>query len=384
MTSKQASQDFERDSHASTGALKVGVAGARGYSGLELCRLLLKHPMARLTTCFATQDFKLSDSLPEKSARAVACFSADDLVKISVERKLDVVFLATPVTVSLKLAPQLIASGIQIIDLSGAFRLQEGDACQQAATYQEYYQIEHSELTLLKSAQYGLVPWIDAAGESAPKLIANPGCFATAVLMALLPLLKNSLINKFSIVIDAKSGTTGAGRKAEERLLHAEVAGLCLPYRIGRHQHQPEIQQFAKRFAGVEIDFQFVTNLISVRRGIIAGVYARISPELMALAKGAALEKIHESFVSAYGEDPLVELSRITGAGGNEEALLNLRRVVGSARTHISYALEGDKLYVFSLIDNLLKGAASQAVENFNRLLGVPSWLSLTEVEGVL
>jgi N-acetyl-gamma-glutamyl-phosphate reductase len=364
--------------------LKVAVAGARGYAGVELCRLLLKHPNAELTSCFATAGFRLSDYLPEKSARSVPGRSTDELLSSVKNEGLQVVFLATPVEASLQLAPKLLEAGAHVIDLSGAFRLQEGSEANCAAQYQEWYGVEHSSLRLLKAAEFGLVPWIGTgapATPSQPRLISNPGCFATAILMGLVPLLKENLIDPRSIVMDAKSGTTGAGRKAEERLLHAEVDGVCLPYRIGRHQHEPEIQQYVRRFAGVEIDPFLTTNLLNVRRGIIAGVYARLESGLSTQGDAAAVSLFDQAFAKAYGEDRLVEVARI-GEGG--DALLNLRRVVGSARTQISYKVVRDRVYVFSVIDNLMKGAASQAVENFNRLTGAPTWMGLENVEGVI
>ena len=349
--------------HTQKNKTNVAIVGARGYSGLELARLLLKHPNAELKACFATSDFSLSDSLSQPAACGIPGYAIEKLLPMA--KEFDVVFLATPAATSMELAPKLIELGVSVIDLSGAFRLESG-------SYQEWYGFDHTSPKLLASATYGLQPWSPVASSNKATLVANPGCFATAVLMGLLPLLKSGLIKAGTLVIDAKSGTTGAGKKAEERLLHAEVEGSCSPYRIGRHQHTPEIEQFAKEFSGASIDPQFTTHLINVRRGIVAGLYAR-------LEEGAG-EKLANAFAQAYSEDPLVDVMALTPA--NEAASLNLRRVVGTARTRIAYRAVGEKLYVFVMIDNLMKGAASQAIENFNCLSGLPAWSTLVDMEG--
>lgn len=357
--------------------IPVAVIGARGYSGLELSRLLLRHPRAKITACFATGDFKLSDYLPEAAAKNVPVRAMDDLLPLALKKEFKVAFLATPVEVSTELAVKLLECGVSVVDLSGAFRLAAGDI---AETYKKWYAFDHKAVGLVKEANYGLAPW---AGETVPGktpvLIANPGCFATAVLMAVLPLLQEGLIDPASLVIDAKSGTTGAGRKAEDRLMHAEVEGLCLPYRVGRHQHLPEIIQTVRNFTGVTIDPHFSTSLLTVRRGIIAGVYAKTNA---AVPREQVSARIQEVFAKVYADDVLVNVTELTPA--NEGRVLSLRRVVGSARTQLAYKVVDDKLYMFSLIDNLMKGAASQAVENFNRLMGLPTWTGLQEVEGVL
>lgn len=380
-----------------TAKYPVAIVGARGYSGLELARLLLRHPAAELAACFATAGFRLSDYLPERAARSVPGLPVEALLSSIQKQGTKVVFLATPAEVSLDLTPKILEAGASVIDLSGAFRLQEGSPQNRAAQYEQWYKLEHTKLPLLEQAEFGLVPWVDfatgdAAQVSAPefssaRLISNPGCFATAVLMAALPLFKDRLIEPSSLVIDAKSGTSGAGRKAEERLLHCEVDGLCLPYRVGRHQHEPEIQQYIRRFAGVETRPFFTPHLLNVRRGIIASLYARLDRNLkdetdVPVKLEAISSRVDRAFATVYSANPLVEFVNLDTPGS--EAWLSLRRVVGSARTHIVYRIVDDRLYVFSLIDNLMKGAASQAVENLNRLLRLPTWTGLLEVEGVL
>jgi N-acetyl-gamma-glutamyl-phosphate reductase len=355
------------------------VVGARGYAGLETARLLLQHPVADLTHCFATSQFELSKHLSSKRAASVKCLLDNEILSTVESNKTEVVFLATPAEVSLKLAPQLLKLGAKVIDLSGAFRLKKND-------YAKWYGFEHHEQETLAAASYGLVPFAQPAttvslsaeaseaksgkaGMQKPALIANPGCYATAIAMALIPVVKAGLIDEKHIVIDAKSGATGAGKKASEAHLFTEVDGECLPYKIGKHQHYPEIAEAVEMFSdGSVIDAHLTTSLLAVRRGIIAGVYANLKPEF---AEKSAQEKetlVNAAFTQAYDSYPLVNF----GNAGKEGHLLQLKKVVGTGRTHISYVLEGQKLYLFSCIDNLMKGAASQAVENFNRLIDCP------------
>ena len=187
--------------------------------------------------------------------------------------------------------------------------------------------------------------------------------------MALIPLIQ--AIRTEALVIDAKSGASGGGKRASENLLFAEVEGECLPYKIGKHQHLPEIAHHVKALTGHAIDPMFTTHLLPVNRGIITGLYARLNPSFISGGTGAqAQEKIATLFTEAYAGYSLVT------TGAVSPKLLSLKRVVGTARSSISFSVDtegdGDKLYVFSTLDNLMKGAASQAVENFNRLLDLP------------
>jgi len=340
-------------------SISCSVVGARGYSGLETARLLLQHPSALFTHCFATSEFKLSNYLANPAASRVQCLPDSEILN----HLTDVVFLATPANVSLALAPKILAAGKTVIDLSGAFRLKKND-------YQKWYGFEHTEKKLLAEARYGLAPWVGPA--SGEKLVANPGCYATAITLALIPILKNNLITENSVVIDAKSGTSGGGKKAVENLLFTEVDGECLPYKVGRHQHYPEIIEALEAFSGKKIEAHLTTSLLPVRRGIIAGVYAQ-------LHDGKTIQDVEAAFANAYNDYPLVSF----GAVQKEPTLLLLKKVVGTAKTHISFEVEGQRLYIFSCIDNLLKGAASQAIENFNRISDLPISTGLSQLEAL-
>ncbi len=356
---------------SSSPTFHIGVVGARGYSGLELSRLLLAHPQVASLKVYAHDpQFKLSDYLPESAALDVKTYDMESLFK----HQHDTVFLATPAEASLKIAPELVDSGVDVIDLSGAFRLQGSSA---QVDYKKWYGLEHTALDHLNQSHYGLVPWALPPAKKTSgggRLIANPGCYATSILLAVLPLLKQGLVDAQTLVINAKSGTSGAGRKAAENLLFTEVDGECLPYRVGAHQHLPEICQITKAFTGVEVDPFFVTYLLNVRRGIISTLQ-------MKLNDGISEADVKKSYDESYSGYPLARVSRVSA---DRPHLLSLKQVVGSPRIHIRYHVDGAKLTVFSLIDNLLKGAASQALENFNRLYDLPTNLALTEKEGLL
>ena len=325
--------------------IQVAVVGGSGYSGQELQRLLNKHPHVEVKGLFNSQ-------------------TASQMIPTDYQ----VVFLATPAEVSSDLAPKIIEHGVSVIDLSGAYRLNTDDI---QKTYQEFYAMVHPSEHLVKEAQYGLVPWTKLQTE-APVLVANPGCYATAVLMGLLPLLSDNLIHADSVVIDAKSGTTGAGKKAVESQLFSEVDGECLPYKVGIHQHLPEIKLFSQILGDYHIDPFFTTSLIPTRRGIIAGIYAKLN-------HGKQLSDVLHAFHDYYGSYPLVKVSSEISRD-----MVSLKKVVGTAETHISFSVIGEKLYLFSCIDNLLKGAASQAIENFNLIHHFPVTTGLEHLEAIV
>ncbi len=350
----------------------VGIVGARGYSGLELARLLLSHPCAKLSACFATDPsaFSLSSELYSAGAEDVPTLPMSALENPDLVKNFQTIFLATPAEVSMELAPKLTAKGVNVIDLSGAFRLEE-------SLYPKWYGFTHSASSSLQSAEYGLVPFAKPFKKNGNEgiLVANPGCYVTSVLMGLIPLLKNGVITSDSIVIDAKSGTTGGGKKASEGLLFSEVDGECLPYKIGAHQHYPEIVSYLKKFTGVTTSPFFSTSLLPTPRGIISGIYANLAP-------GKSLSDVTAAFTESYSGYELVKFGPIEKKNSK---LLSLKQVVGTNRVQLSYTVDEStgtaKLYLYSLIDNLLKGAASQAVENWNRMIDQPISLGLLENE---
>lgn len=342
--------------------ISIGIVGGTGYSGLELVRILGKHPNVQNLTIFGTKTQQPS------SAKNFQYHHIDELFNLT--SNFDVIFLATPAEVSHELTPKLLEAKIHVIDLSGAFRLNTQSIKED---YKHWYKMDHHHTELVQKAHYGLVPWTEQnINPEKPCLIANPGCYATAILLALLPLLKNKVIQEDYLVIDAKSGTTGAGKKPDESLLFSEVDGECLPYKIGAHQHLPEITLSVKNTTNVGINPHFSTHLLPTRRGIIAGIYTK-------LKEGKKLHDVEQAFQEFYAHYPFVKHS-----SGLQKDYIQLKKVVGTPSTHISYVVDNDKLYLFSALDNLMKGAATQAIENFNQLYNLPLETGLEHLECIL
>lgn len=336
---------------------EVGVVGASGYSGIELCRLLAQHP--DVTLRFAASERWEGDTL---RARTGVGGSVGALRYQAVERALEraeecaVVLLATPTEVSLRLVPELLEANVRVVDLSGAFRLKS------AAAYPPAYGFAHPSPALLAEAVYGL-PELGRRGLAEARLVANPGCFPTAAALAVAPLLAAGLLAPEAVVVDAASGVTGAGRQATEPYSFAEVDEDMRAYRVLRHQHLPEIAQTLAQAAGRPTAFTFTPHLLPLRRGILSTASARLLP-------GVAPERLLGALQKAYAREPFLEV-----VGTPEE--VTLRSVVGTprARVGVACAPEGfdpGRVVVISALDNLLKGAASQAVQNLNAMLGLP------------
>jgi N-acetyl-gamma-glutamyl-phosphate reductase len=351
MLSRQVLVADHRSDHA------VAIVGANGYVGGELIKLLIRHPFAQLSQVFVRDDKWRPSQLP------LDVFSIGRILESGIA---ETYFLCTPPEISVELVPQLLSLKKRVIDLSGAFRLSPSQAA------------------------YGLSPFalttqIEAASHLNLNLISNPGCYATSALLALLPLLSADLIVADSVVIDAKSGTTGAGKTARESLLFSEVAEECLPYRVGCHQHIPEIVNAVKLW-GKKDHFEpfFCTSLLPIRRGLISAVYARLNTRYAHRGDGAVSTLVADAYQRAYAEYPLIRVDALTEDDSHSRQLLLLRKVVGSCRAHIAFRVVGEKIFIFSLIDNLLKGAAGQAVENWNRMHGFSLETGLLDLEGDL
>jgi N-acetyl-gamma-glutamyl-phosphate reductase len=336
---------------------EVGVVGASGYSGIELCRLLAQHPDVALR--FAASERWEGDTV---RARTGVGGSVGALRYEAVERALEraeecaVVLLATPTEVSLRLVPELLDVGVRVVDLSGAFRLKS------AAAYPGAYGFEHPSPGLLAEAVYGL-PELGREGLRQARLVANPGCFPTAAALAVAPLLSRGLLSPEAVVVDAASGVSGAGRQATEPYSFVEVDEDMRAYRVLCHQHLPEIAQSLAQAAGRPAAFTFTPHLLPLRRGILSTASAR-------LATDVAPERLRRALEEAYAGEPFVEV-----VATPEE--VTLRSVVGTPRARVGVAcapagFDPGRVVVISSLDNLLKGAASQALQNLNAMLGLP------------
>ena len=305
--------------------------------------------------------------------QSIPVFSIADLNNKQVE--IDVLLLATPPEASIELVAQLINNSFKIIDLSGAFRLPIDE-------FKQWYGMEHKLPELLADVLYGLSPWCNENANN-HKVVANPGCYATCALMALIPLLNHNLIKTNTIIIDAKSGTSGAGKKANQDLMLCEMSENFFPYKIGKHQHIPEINNALSQFTSHTCDITFVTHMLPVARGISMSIYA--DSELNFNSIETTTAAINLAYESAYADYSLVKFGKINdGNPGQDKFLLALKSVVGSPKIHIGHYFDGKKIFIFACIDNLLKGAASQAIENINAMYHLPLETGLLLKEKIL
>ena len=329
--------------------IKVGIIGGTGYTGVELLRLLARHPRVELAciTSRAEAGRPVADLFPSLRGFVDLAFSAPDPERLAA---CDLVFSATPNGVAMQHAPGLLAAGVRLIDLAADFRLRD------AATWEHWYQMTHACPDLLAEAVYGL-PELNRERIRQARLVANPGCYPTAVQLALLPLLRGRLVDESVLIADAKSGVSGAGRGAAVATLFSEVADNFKAYKADGHRHLPEIRQGLAQAAGREVGLTFVPHLAPMIRGIHATCYAPL------IAEG----DVQVLFESAYRGEPFVD---VLPPGSHPET----RSVRGSNTCRIAVHRPGggDTVVVLAVIDNLVKGAAGQAVQNMNIMFGLP------------
>ena len=332
--------------------IKIGIVGGTGYTGVELLRLLALHPHAELTVITSRGDAGLpvADMFPSLRGFVDLKFSDPAIADLSA---CDVVFFATPHGVAMSQAKVLLAADVKIIDLAADFRLQD------IAVFEQWYKMPHTCADILKDAVYGL-PELNRAQIKTAKVIGNPGCYPTTVLLGLAPLLENGLID-FSapIVADCKSGVSGAGRKAEVATLFAESSDNMKAYGVAGHRHHPEIHAQLTKLADSKIDFIFVPHLIPMIRGMLSTIYVKLSTK----GKATDLQTLYEK---RYANEQFVD---VLPAGNMPET----RSVRGSNQLRIALHPQAgtDYLTVVVVQDNLVKGAAGQAVQNMNILFGL-------------
>lgn len=340
---------------------RVAIAGATGYAGEELIRLLLNHPQVHLTYLAASAKWDrpspISDVYPRFARQLDLPVEALDPVRLSAAA--DAVFLALPHGTAMDLVPALLAAGKRVIDLSGDFRLHD------PALYPRWYRFAHTHPELLRRSGvvYGLTEFHRQELPQA-QLVANPGCYATSVLLACLPLFQARLLEEPRFIVDAKSGLSGAGRKAETALLFTEMTENLRAYKVNDHQHMPEVLQELQRLTGQQGLMTFVPQVLPVTRGLASTIYLRTR---------RPLEAITEAFQRAY---PAAQAPFVRVRPG---VLPQLRDVVGTNYCDIGFIVspELESLVIVSALDNLTKGAAGQAIQNFNLMFGYPETAGL-------
>jgi N-acetyl-gamma-glutamyl-phosphate reductase len=348
----------------------IGVVGASGYSGIELCRILAAHPGVDVRYAASDRWEGVTVKARTGIGGAVGALTyVANAQALKASEGCAAVFLATPAEASMELVPALLERGVKVVDLSGAFRLAD------PAAYPRHYGFEHRAAALLERAVYGLPELVDRKAIASAQLVANPGCYPTAAAVALVPLLRAGLLADESIVVDAASGVSGAGRQASEAYSFCEVADDVRPYKVLRHQHTPEIAQSLARGAGKPVRLTFTPHLLPIKRGILSTASAR-------LATGIAASAPAETLRAAYRDEPMVEVL-------DTPEQVSIARTVRTPRAAVSVStvdsgFDPGRLVVVSSIDNLLKGAASQAVQNLNLMLGFPERTALEPAPGVL
>jgi N-acetyl-gamma-glutamyl-phosphate reductase len=338
MHTTQVENETTGDQRRTRQLIRVAVAGATGFAGQELIRLLARHPNVVITAATGSQ----ATSTPRRLPALAKIWDGTVVPLDPASFEADAVFLALPEAASAELAPTLLAAGMRVIDLSGAFRLRD------AAARGKWYPATAS---LPQGVAYGLTEFeLEAIAQA--KLVSNPGCYPTASLLGLLPLQRAGLLlPDAGIVIDAKSGISGAGKAATERTHFSENHGSVAAYNPFGHRHTPEIEQSLGQ------PVTFVPHLVPLDRGILASLYARLVPGTTAAAVTAAFE-------NAYRDAPFV---RITG-----DALPEIKHVAHTNFCDIGWKVDeaGGRVFVVSVIDNLVKGASGQAIQNFNVMFG--------------
>ena len=338
--------------------IKVGIVGGTGYTGVELLRLLAQHPDVELkaVTSRTEAGMLVSHMYPNLRGRVDLPFSEPTLESLGA---CDVVFFATPNGVAMKQVPELLAQGVKVIDLAADFRLKD------PAEWQQWYGMPHTSPDLLAEAVYGL-PEVNREAIKTARLVANPGCYPTAVQLGFLPLLKAGLIDSQSLIADAKSGVSGAGRKAEVATLLCEAGDSFKAYGVAGHRHLPEIKQGLATMSGASVGLTFVPHLLPMIRGIHATLYARLT---------ADVSDIQALYEQTYQNEAFVD---VLPTGSHPET----RSVRGAnmCRMAVHRPQGGNTVVILSVIDNLVKGAAGQAVQNMNIMCGLPETTGLNHI----
>jgi len=337
--------------------IKVGIVGGTGYTGVELLRLLALHPQVELRTITSRAEAgePVNQMFPSLRGHVDLCFVHPDEAHLE---QCDVVFFATPNGIAMHQARALLDAGVKVIDLAADFRIRD------VAEWEKWYGMSHACPDLVAEAVYGL-PEINRDQIRQARLVANPGCYPTAVQLGFIPLLEAGLVDISGLIADAKSGVSGAGRKAETGTLFAESADNFKAYGVAGHRHLPEIRQGLARVAQHEVGLTFVPHLTPMIRGIHATLYGRLKRDV----------DLQELFEQRYANEPFVD---VMPAGSQPET----RSVRGSNRCRIAVyrPQQGDTVVVLSVIDNLVKGAAGQAVQNMNIMFGLPESTALNIV----
>ena len=335
----------------------IGIVGGTGYTGVELLRLLAAHPDTELKVITSRSEAgrPVADLFPNLRGHVDISFSDPDPAMLG---ECDLVFFATPNGTAMKMVPELLSGGVRVVDLAADFRLRDH------AVWEQWYGMPHACPELLEEAVYGL-PELNREKIRGARLVANPGCYPTAVTLGFLPLIESGMAEMGTLVADCKSGVSGAGRGANVGTLMGECGESFKAYAVPGHRHLPEIRQNLSDVAGASVGLTFVPHLVPMIRGIHATLFARAADTM-------DLQGLYEE---RYRDEPFVD---VMPAGSHPET--RSVRGVNNCRVAVHRPQGGDVIVVLSVIDNLVKGAAGQAVQNMNLMLGLPEEAGLGAV----
>jgi N-acetyl-gamma-glutamyl-phosphate reductase len=330
---------------------KAAIIGGSGYTGGELARLLCRHPSISLEAVTSRQ---LAGTRVSKVHGNLEGFLDLEFIESLPEgEKYDIVFAATPHGASMEIVPSLLATGTKVIDLSGDYRLRD------VGVYEKWYGLKHKDAGNLGRAAYG-IPELFADEIVEARLVANPGCYPTCASLGLAPLFAGGLVEG-SVIVDAKSGTSGAGQEPTRLTHHATCGASLIPYKVGCHRHTPEIQMVLERLASSQVEVVFAPHLMPVVRGMLCTSYVRLKKE-------TTKEALFDAYSDFYGKDGFVRIvpsPSIPSVAGSNYCEIGVERACGK------------NLVVISVLDNLVKGGSGQAVQNANLLLGLPQRMGL-------
>lgn len=338
--------------------LGIAIVGSTGYGGVELMRLLQAHPNAEITSVISSSasGTKVTEGYPH--LQGIREELLDDVTPDLIKQKADVVFLATPPGVASKLVPQYLEAGLKVIDLSGDFRMKD------RAVYEEWYNKPAAEQQYIDQAVFGLC---EVYGEQVQgqSFISNPGCFPTATLLGLVPALQAGLIDHSTLVIDAKTGVSGAGRGASVANHYPEINENFKAYKVNKHQHIPEIEMVLSQVAGEPVTISFTTHLAPMTRGILSTMYAKLTSDVTE-------QQLIDCYKQYYEGRPFVRIRP-------EGQWPATKEVSGSNYCDIGFSIDKrtNRVTIISVIDNLVKGAAGQAIQNLNLMMGWDEQLGL-------
>lgn len=337
--------------------IRIGIVGGTGYTGVELLRLLAQHPAAELSVITSRSEagMAVAELFPNLRGRVALKFTEPSLESL---RGCEVVFFATPNGVAMGQARTLYDAGVRMIDIAADFRIKD------VAVWEKWYGMQHACPELVAEAVYGL-PEVNRERIRGARLVANPGCYPTSVQLGFLPLIEAGVVDIDHLIADAKSGVSGAGRKAEVHTLLAEASDNFKAYGVAGHRHQPEISQGLSQAAKKPVKLVFVPHLTPMIRGIHATLYARLT----------ANTDLQALYTSRYEREPFVD---VMPAGAHPDT--RSVRGANTCRIAVHQPGGGDIVVVLSVIDNLVKGAAGQAVQNMNIMFGLPETTGLEQI----